>query len=108
MPMIWRSRPQLVLVLSSAILFEAFSVPLEGRRWGPGPGVTTPAPKVGWSVRNPRRQPGTRVYWRFGATPDQLSAPMTWVQAPSLDQSHCLTAEAQGHVLCCGGETTDL
>jgi hypothetical protein len=53
MPMIWRSRPQLVLVLSSAILFEAFSVPLEGRRWGPGPGVTTPAPKVGWSVRIP-------------------------------------------------------
>jgi hypothetical protein len=83
MPTIWRLRPQVVLVLSAAIAFAAFTLPLKGRQWGPSPGETTPAQKAGWWVRiNPTNQ-ATRVYWRFGAAPNQLSAPMTWVQGTS-------------------------
>ena len=82
MRMIWRSRLQLVLLLSAALYSEP-SFGLEGTQWGPSPGETTPAEKAGWWVRiNPANQ-ATRVYWRFGAEPNQLSAPMTWVQGSS-------------------------
>jgi hypothetical protein len=36
----------------------------------------------GWVRINPTNQ-ATRVYWRFGAAPNELSAPMTWVQGTS-------------------------
>ena len=82
MPMIWRSRATLVLLLATATAVGAFT-PLEARQWGPSAGETTPAQKAGWWVRiNPANQ-ATRVYWRFGGAPSQLSAPMTWVQGAS-------------------------
>ena len=81
--MISRSRSTLVLLLSAALAFSAFTWPLEAQQWGPSPGETTPAQKAGWWVRiNPADQ-ATRVYWRFGAAPNRLSAPMTWVQGTS-------------------------
>ena len=83
MPTISRLRPKLVLVLSAAVIFGAFTLPLTGRQWGPSPGETAPAEKAGWWVRiNPTNQ-ATRVYWRFGAASNQLGAPMTWVQGTS-------------------------
>jgi hypothetical protein len=80
---IWRTQPKFVLVLSVLIALGAFTWPLEGRQAGPSPGETMPALKAGWWVRiNPTNQ-ATRVYWRFGSAPNQLSAPMAWVQGTS-------------------------
>src|ERR671919_570183 len=81
--MIWRSRPTLVFLLTAAVVFGGVPRALEGRQFGPSPGETTPAQKAGWWVRiNPANQ-ATRVYWRFGTAPNELSAPMTWVQGSS-------------------------
>lgn len=83
MPMVWRSRPELALLLIASITLGVFTRPLDGRQFGPSRGETAPAEKAGWWVRiNPTNE-ATRVYWRFGAVANQLSAPMTWVHGVS-------------------------
>lgn len=54
-------------------------------QFGPGgpDAITTPAEKTGWWIRiNPQNQ-AARVYWRFGAAPNQLGAPAMWVRGES-------------------------
>jgi hypothetical protein len=72
-----------MVVPAAALALGTSPSPSEGRQAQPSPGETTPAEKAGWWVRiNPSNQ-ARRVYWRFGAAPNQLSAPMTWVQDTS-------------------------
>ena len=54
-------------------------------QFGPaGPAaITAAAERSGWWIRiNPQNQ-APRVYWRFGAAPNQLSAPTMWLQGES-------------------------
>src|SRR5687768_15772277 len=59
----------------AAVLMISTGAWVEARQAQPSGGETTPAEKMGWWVRiNPANQ-AHRVYWRFGPTPTQLSAP---------------------------------
>jgi hypothetical protein len=47
------------------------------------PVLTAAAQKAGWWMRvNPNSQ-ATRIYWRFGTTVSNLSAPISWVRGQS-------------------------
>ena len=68
-----------------ALAVGAVTWTVEARQAVQKPAETTPAEKAGWWVRvNPDTE-ATHVYWRFGATRRQLSAPMYWERGTSPD-----------------------
>ena len=78
-----RYRTLVPTVIALAIGAVAWTV--EARQAVQKPPATMAAEKAGWWVRVNPNTAATHVYWRFGATRRQLSAPMYWERGKSPD-----------------------
>lgn len=80
----WRSCPAIVSVLS-ILVAGGFASSADAGQAAPAPPETAPAQKAGWWLRPNAPPEGSRMYWRFGAAPNELGAPVTWAQGASPD-----------------------
>jgi hypothetical protein len=55
----------------------------EARQFTSTPPQTAPAERAGWWIRVAPENQASHVFWRFGADPTHLGAPMAWVRGTS-------------------------